>query len=75
MQYRCTKRPDPQHFLWALMLLKRYDTWEILASAVRAHEQTVKKWSEIYLEAIARLDKDVVSAFTMAASQSNSLLC
>lgn len=52
--------PDPVHLLWALMLLKRYDTMDVLAAALKIDEDTLRKWSHFYLEAIAELDSEVV---------------
>jgi hypothetical protein len=55
------KPPDPKHMLWALMLLKQYSNHETLAKAAQADVKTFRKWSELYLEAIAELDSTVVS--------------
>lgn len=56
-----TTRPDPTHLLWALMLLKVHSTWDILADFLKVDKNAVKKWSLLYLEAVAELDKEVVS--------------
>ena len=55
------KPPNPEHMLWALLLLKKYDTVGSLANTVRADEQTFQKWSRLYLEALAELDSILVS--------------
>ena len=55
------KPPIPEHMLWALMFLKKYSLIESLANTVRVDVQTFKKWSELYLEAMAELDSDLVS--------------
>ena len=54
---------DPVHLLWALMLLKRYDTMDVLASHLKIDEDTLRKWALFYLEALAELDKEVVRLF------------
>lgn len=53
--------PDPVHMLWALMHLKRYETMDVLATALKIDEATLEKWAHFYLEAIAELDSGVVS--------------
>ena len=57
--------PNPVHMLWALMLLKRYDTMEVLADHLKIDEDTLRKWSHFYLEAMAELDADVVSDYVL----------
>jgi hypothetical protein len=57
------KPPNPEHLLWALMLLKKYSRVESLANTVKADEKTFRKWSELYLEALAELDSITVSQF------------
>ena len=56
----CYPCPNPEHMLWALMLLKQYSVTLSLAKTVRVDEKTFRKWSWIYLEAMAELDRDVV---------------
>lgn len=55
-----SRPPNPDHFLWALMLLKKYSVTTTLANSVGVDEKTFRKWSWIYLEATAELDKKVV---------------
>ena len=55
------KPPNPEYMLWALMFLKKYSRVESLANTVRVDEKTFRKWSELYLEALAELDSDLVS--------------
>ena len=54
--------PDPTHMLWALMLLKRYDTMDRLAAHLKIDEDTLLKWTDFYLGAMAELDSQVVSS-------------
>ena len=56
---RC-RSPNPEHMLWALMLLKQYSLTSSLAKNVRVDEKTFRKWSWIYLESMAELDREVV---------------
>lgn len=55
------KSPNPEHMLWALMMLKRHSTMPVLASNLKVDENTLRKWGFLYLEAMAELDRDVVS--------------
>lgn len=55
------KPPNPEHMLWALLLLKKYSRIESLANTVGADEKTFRKWSKLYLEALAELDSHLVS--------------
>ena len=63
------RRPtlNPEHLLWALMLLKQYALTTTLAKTVKVDEKTFRKWSFIYLEALAELDRDVVSTTLRSA--------
>jgi hypothetical protein len=54
-------KPKPEHFLWALLFLRRYDTEPILASIAGCDEKTFRKWCWFYLDAIANLDRKYVS--------------
>jgi len=54
------KSLNPEHMLWALLLLKKYSRTESLANLVRVDEKTFRKWSGLYLEALAELDSDLV---------------
>jgi hypothetical protein len=50
-------------FLWALMLLKRYETEENLAvSAGGVDEKTFRKWAWFFVDLLSYLEPDVVSA-------------
>jgi hypothetical protein len=50
-------------FLWALMLLKRYETKERLTvSAGGVDEKTFRKWAWFFVDMLSYLEPDVVSA-------------
>jgi len=57
------KPPNPEHMLWALLLLKKYSRTESLANTVGVDEKTFRKWSSLHLEALAELDRQLVSHF------------
>ena len=51
----------PHHLLWALMFLKLYCAESVLASlAGRVHEQTFRKWSWYFVDAIANLQYSII---------------
>jgi hypothetical protein len=51
-----------EKFLWALMLLKRYETEENLAaSAGGVDEKTYRKWAWFFVDMLSYLEPDVVS--------------
>ena len=52
--------PNPQHLLWALMLLKQYSLTTTLAKIAKVDEKTYRKWSFLYLDSLAELDRVVV---------------
>ena len=58
----------PIHLLWTLLFLKGYGIEENNAPKVGASEKTFRKWTWIYAEAIASLDKIFVSVVTMLRS-------
>jgi hypothetical protein len=43
------------------MLLKKYNTMEVLAHGLGVDEDTLCKWAYLYLKAVAELDASVVS--------------
>ena len=55
------REPQPKHFLWAMMLNKIYSTMPVLATRLQIDEKTLEKWAKLYLEAVAELDRSVVS--------------
>jgi hypothetical protein len=52
----------PEYLLWALLFLKCYNTTTRNAAIAGVDEKTFRNWSWIFVEAIANLDKEVVSA-------------
>lgn len=51
-----------ERFLWGLMILKRYNTEENLASAAGGvDEKTLRKWGWFFIDEISFLEPDVVS--------------
>ena len=54
--------PKPIHLLWALLFLRCYNTNTRNAAMAGCDEKTFRHWSWTYVEAIANLDKEVVSA-------------
>ena len=50
-----------EHLLWALMFLKIYAGFKDLASRAGVDEQTFKKWSWLFVLAIANLESIMVS--------------
>lgn len=60
-------KPNPVHFLWALLFLKGYDTTAKNAAMADCDEKTFRKWCWFYVEAIADLDVDVVSCCVVLA--------
>jgi hypothetical protein len=53
--------PEKKHLLWCLNLLKTADTEHCIASRWQADEKTIRKWNNVFLEAISSLQ--VVSLF------------
>jgi len=56
-----SSKPNPDHMMWSLMLLKMYPTMPAMASTLQVDETTVRKWCLLYLEAMAELDRQLVS--------------
>ena len=53
-----------QHLLWALMLLKTYETEPGIASWVGGiDEKTLRKWAWVFIEEISFLEPEVVSKY------------
>lgn len=46
---------EPKHLLWALMLLKQYNTENCNAANVGVDEKTFRKWSWIFIRMLANL--------------------
>jgi len=57
--------PKPEHLLWCLFWLKGYPTEELCASEFKVGEKNLRKWVWFYLEGIARLDRKIVSHFSI----------
>jgi len=51
----------PKHLLWALMFLKLYETNSTLAAMAKTTRPTFRKWSWLFVEAIALQESRVVS--------------
>lgn len=47
------RKSTPQHLLWALLLLKRYDIESINATLVGVSDKTFRKWSHIFINLLA----------------------
>ena len=59
-----SKAANPVHLLWALRLLKSYNTEaELAAEAGGKDEKTYRKWAWLYITGIATLAPIVVSIF------------
>jgi hypothetical protein len=57
-----SKDATPEHLLWGLLLMKLYSTERAHARLVGGvDEKTFRKWSWLFVHAIASLDKEVVS--------------
>lgn len=56
----------PKHLLWALLFLKTYATFDVIACRVGADEKTVRKWVWYVVHALADLVDDVVSAYALS---------
>jgi len=50
------KGRHPKHLMWMLMWLRVYATEEILHALSGCHENTVRKWVWIYVEAVASME-------------------
>ena len=57
LEYRGVK---VKHLLWALMFMKMYCAEHIHASLAGVDEKTFRKWSWIFIDAIAGLEYEVV---------------
>ena len=49
------KKSTPEHLLWALMLLKRYNIESFNAALVGVSEKTFRKWSHIFIRLLANM--------------------
>ena len=58
-----TEKASPFYFLCGLMLLKLYDTEEVLASKARCDPGTFRKWAWYYIFALSDLEQEVVRSF------------
>ena len=70
------RQVKPIHLLWALLFVQCYEVEERNAARCKCDEKTFRKWSWYYLNALATLDKCVVSTVSsvtlhFAASLSN----
>ena len=55
-----TEKSSPYDFLCGLLLLKLYNTEEVLAKMARCHPDTFRKWSWHYVYALSYLEQEVV---------------
>jgi hypothetical protein len=55
-----------KHLLWALLLMKVYGTENFLRGVAKAHEQTFRKWTWMFIGKIAALKPKVVRFPTTA---------
>lgn len=46
---------NPDHLLWALMLLKLYDSEHVLSSTAGVDEKTFRKWAWFYVSLISKI--------------------
>lgn len=53
---------NPEHLLWALLFLKRYDEERIHASLVNVCEEAFRRWSWFYAKGLANLDSKWVGS-------------
>ena len=58
------KGSEPKHLLWALLLLKTYQSEAVLAGICGCHEDTFRKWSWNFILKISYLEHEVVSCFS-----------
>ena len=49
------RKSTPNHLLWALILLKQYNTETVNAALVGVNEKTFRKWSLIFINLLARM--------------------
>jgi hypothetical protein len=57
-----SKNAKPKHLLWTLLFLKNYSTEEVSTRVVGgADKKTFREWCWIFIEAIAKLEPEVVS--------------
>ena len=55
----------PVHLLWVLLFLKLYASEQVNAALTKSDEKTFRKWSWLFIEALASID-DLVSRFIVA---------
>lgn len=53
------------HLLWALLFLKTYDSFAVLAGAVGCDEKTFQKWIWIVIEALSDCECEIVSVVVL----------
>jgi hypothetical protein len=59
---------EPVHLLWALLLVKTYETEAVLTGICGGcHEDTFSKWAWHFLTKISYLEQEVVSAVVVCA--------
>jgi hypothetical protein len=67
--------PNPQHLLWALLLLKQYSTEIVLAGKAGVDEKTFRKWAWHYIEGISKLSKKLVREIMYTRTWKKEVLC
>jgi len=55
----------PVHLLWALLLLKTYNTETVLAGICEVHEDTFRKWAWLFIEKVSYLEHEVVCFYSV----------
>ena len=61
-RYSFEKPPyKPKHLMWALHFLSCYPTENQMNGFARSDEKTVRKWTWLFIEAIASLKSEIVS--------------
>ena len=58
------RRVKFKHLLWALLFMKVYGTEELHTSLTGVDEKTFRKWSWIFIDAIADLECEVVNVYS-----------
>ncbi len=49
------KKSKPEHLLWALLLLKRYNIEAVNAALIKVSEKSFRKWSLIFIDLLASM--------------------
>ena len=60
-KHRDLKSGNKRHFLWGLMTLKLYSTYEIMAKLLKVDKKTIRKWAWHFIYLLDSIDYLVVS--------------